>query len=89
MTVCVSIKDLKDAAAFTEKVESVEEPVVVTKHGREAFAGMSVEVYDGLRRQAEWAALYGSVDRGMADVSAGRTRDTYAATQELRERYGL
>ena len=42
MTVCVSIKDLKDTAAFAEKVESVEEPVVVTNHGREAFANMPV-----------------------------------------------
>lgn len=89
MTACVSIKDLKDTGAFAEKVESVEEPVVVTKHGREAFANMPVGVYEGLRRQAARAALHGSVDRGIADVSAGRTRDAHAATQELRERYGL
>ncbi len=89
MTVCVPMKDLKDTAAFAEKVETAGEPVVVTKHGREAFVSMSVEVYDGLRRQASRAALYSSVDRGMADVAAGRVRDARKATSELRERYGL
>ena len=86
MTACVPMKDLKATAAFAEKVEMAKEPVVVTKHGREAFASMSVEVYDGLRRQASQAALYRSVDRDMADITAGRVRDAREATNELRER---
>lgn len=89
MSVCVPIKELKDTAAFAEKVESLDEPVVVTKHGREAFVSMSVEVYEGMRRKAALAELYRTVDRGMRDVEQGRVRDARTVTCELRERYGL
>ena len=42
MSVCVPIKDHKDTAAFARTVESNNEPVVVAKHGQEAFVSMSM-----------------------------------------------
>lgn len=89
MAICVPIKDLKDTAAFAEKVESSNEPVVVTKHGREAFASMSMETYEGMRRQAVLAELYRVVDRGIGDVEHGRVCDARDASRALRERYDL
>lgn len=89
MSVCVPIKELKDTASFAEKVESSDEPVVVTKHGREAFVSMSMEVYEGIRRKAAFAELYRTVDRGIRDVEQGHVRDARLASDELRERYGL
>lgn len=89
MSVCVPIKELKDTVAFADKVESSSEPVVVTKHGREAFVSMSMEVFEGMRRKAALAELYHVVDRGLRDVEQGRVRDARSASGDLRERYGL
>lgn len=89
MPICVPMKELKDTAAFAERVEQAQEPVIVTKHGREAFISMSVEVYEGLRRQAARAELYSIVDRGLDDVEQGRVSGARVVTKALRERYGL
>ena len=89
MSVCIPIKELKDTAAFAATVESAGAPVIVTKHGREEFVSMSMEVYEGMRRQAALAELYRVVDRGLRDVEQGRVRDAGAALAELRERHGL
>ena len=89
MSVCIPIKELKDTAAFAATVESAGAPVIVTKHGREEFVSMSMEVYEGMRRQAALAELYRLVDRGLRDVEQGRVRDAREALGELRERHGL
>ena len=83
------IKELKDTAAFAAAVESAGAPVIVTKHGREEFVSMSMEVYEGMRRQAALAELYRVVDRGLRDVEQGRVCDAGNALAELRERHGL
>lgn len=89
MSICIPIKELKDTAAFAAAVESAGAPVIVTKHGREEFVSMSMEVYEGMRRQAALAELYRVVDRGLCDVEQGRVRDAGNALAELRERHGL
>ena len=89
MSICIPIKELKDTAAFAAAVESAGAPVIVTKHGREEFVSMSMEVYEGMRRQAALAELYRVVDRGLRDVEQGRVRDAGNALAELRERHGL
>ena len=47
MPVCVPIKEMKNTASFTETVMEAQEPVFVTKNGREAIVSMSPEVYEG------------------------------------------
>lgn len=89
MPICVPMKELKDTVTFAERVEQAQEPVIVTKHGREAFISMSLEVYEKLRRQIARSELYGLVDRGLSDVEQGRVSDARVTTDALRERYGL
>lgn len=89
MPICVLIKELKDTVAFAERVEQAQEPVIVTKHGREVFISMSLEVYENLRRKIARSELYGLVDRGLSDIEQGRVSDARDATGALRERYGL
>lgn len=88
MTLCVPIKDMKYTADFTEKVVAANQPVFVTKNGREALVSMSPEVYEGLRREAARARLYDMVERGLDDVRSGRTVDAKAAISGLRATYG-
>ena len=70
MPVCVPIKEMKNTASFTETVMEAQEPVFVTKNGREAIVSMSPEVYEGLLRDAARARLYDIVERGLDDVRA-------------------
>lgn len=88
MPVCVPIKDMKNTAEFTETVAAANEPVFVTKNGREAIVSMSPEVYEGLRREAVRARLYDVVERGLDDLRAGRTTGAKSATANLRATYG-
>ena len=88
MPVCVSIKDMKNTAEFTETVSAAGEPVFVTKNGREALVSMAPEVYEGLRREAARARLYDVVERGLGDARCGNVRDAKSATASLRAAYG-
>lgn len=88
MPVCVPIKEMKNTASFTETVMEAQEPVFVTKNGREAIVSMSPEVYEGLLREAARARLYDIVERGLDDVRAGRVSDVKCVTANLRAAYG-
>lgn len=88
MPVCVPIKEMKNTAEFTKTVVAAQEPVFVTKNGREALVSMSPEVYEGLRREAARARLYDVVERGLDDMRAGRTSDAKSVTATLRAAYG-
>ena len=89
MTVCVPIKELKDAVSFIETVNNAESPVVVTKNGREMFVSMSMDVFDGMQRDAAKARLYRLVDEGMADLDSNRVVKADELAEPLRQKYGL
>lgn len=57
------------------------EPVFVTKNGEGDLAVMSIEAYELLARKAE---LVAALDRGHADVEAGRTMPASEAVSRLR-----
>lgn len=86
---CVPIKDLKDTAAFAKTVESSDEPIMVTRNGREAFCVVKPELLDSLRLEAARAKLYDLVDEGEADIAAGRLDDALGSNAAARKRFGL
>lgn len=89
MAICVPMRELKNTAEFTEAVCSADEPVVVTKNGREAFVSMSMDVYESLRLEAARAELYRAVDRAEADIAAGRTAEAHASNATAKAHHGL
>lgn len=89
MPTCVPIKELKNTAEFARTVCEADGPVVVTRNGGTAFVSMSPEHYEALRLEACRARLYDEIERGEADVRAGRVVDARSSITTMRERYGL
>lgn len=59
------------------------EPVFITKNGKGDLAVMSIEAYEQLVGRFE---LYGMIQEGLDDVSAGRTRPFTEAMVDIRSR---
>lgn len=87
MSICASVEEMTNAAAFVETVLAAQEPVFVMKDGREAIASMSPEAYESLLREVTRTRLYDVVDRGLNDVQAVRTANAKSATASLRTTY--
>lgn len=60
-----------------------DEPVFITKNGKDDLAVMSIETYERLVSQHE---LYGLIQDGLDDVKSGRTRPLSEAMSEIRKR---
>ena len=86
MSICVSVEEMTNAAAFVETVLAAQEPVFVM-NGREAIVSMSPEAYESLLRKATRARLYDVVDCGLNDVQTGRTANAKSVTANLRAAY--
>ena len=50
MPSCVPISDIKDTVAFSRKVATAGEPVVVTKNGYEQFVAIDAELFRSYRK---------------------------------------
>ncbi len=60
------------------------EPVYVTRNGNGDLAVMSIEAYEVLARRGQ---LVRELERGHADVEAGRTMPAAEALRKLREEF--
>ncbi len=60
------------------------EPVYVTRNGNGDLAVMSIEAYEALARRSQ---LERELERGHADVEAGRTMSAAEALRKLREEF--
>ncbi len=60
---------------------SYREPVFITKNGQGDLAVMSIEAYEQLSGRLE---LYGLLQEGLDDISAGRTQPFSDAMAEIR-----
>lgn len=60
------------------------EPVFITKNGKGDLAVMSIEAYEELVARCE---LYAKIQRGLADVEAGRVMPAADFIEKMRARY--
>lgn len=89
MATCVPISDLKDTAAFSEKVSSAGEPVVVTKNGYEKFVVIDADLFRSYRVETAEEHLERLLQEADRDIKAGRVSNALEGIQSIRERYGL
>lgn len=59
------------------------EPVFITKNGKEDLAGMCIKTYENMKGRFE---LYSCIYEGMQDVENGRTRPVSKAFADLRKK---
>jgi prevent-host-death family protein len=89
MPSCVPISDIKDTAAFSRKVASAGEPVIVTKNGYEQFVVIDAELFRSYRKETPEEHLERLLAEADRDVELGNTSDMRADIEQLKAAYGL
>jgi prevent-host-death family protein len=89
MPSCVPISDIKDTAAFSRKVASAGEPVIVTKNGYEQFVVIDAELFRSYRKETPEEHLERLLAEADRDVELGNTSDMRADIEQLKAAYGV
>ncbi|MEG1840964.1 MAG: hypothetical protein RRX94_07210 [Raoultibacter sp.] len=89
MPTCVPISDMKDTAAFTRKVASAGEPVIVTKNGYETLIVMDAELFRHYRKETPQEQLERKLQESDFDLAAGNLHAMRAGLAAIGEKYGL
>lgn len=89
MPVCIPIKDLRDTAAFDEKVMTSNEPIIVTKNGYDRFACVKSSDFRRWESAEARAALLERIMVSERERIAGLSGDAFESVATLREKYGL
>ncbi len=85
----VPITEMKDTAAFSRTIETEDDPVIVTKNGRESMAVLTPTAFEALQLESARTVLYERIDRAEQDFIAGCVVDGFEAMDRIREKYGL
>lgn len=75
MSACIPIKDLKDTATFTQKVEQAEDPITVTRNGYDVFVVMKTDEYESMRQEIVKTHLMARMMQAERELAAGRYAD--------------
>lgn len=89
MATCVPISDLKDTAAFSRKIASAGEPVIVTRNGYEEFVVLDPALFRKYRRETAEEELERLLEEADRDIELGLVCDAHAGLAEIRSAYGL
>lgn len=78
----------RDTSKFLKKLKETGEPLILTVNGRPAAVVLDPEEYEFLREQDRRETI-AAVNRGLADVEAGRTKPAEQVFREIEERFGI
>ena len=85
MATCGPISDTKDAAAFSRKVATAGEPVIVTKNGYEQYVAIDAELFRSYRKETPEEHLARLLEEADRDIEAGAVSDARSDIVRLRE----
>ena len=89
MPTCIPIKDLRDTAAFDEKVMTSPEPITVTKNGYDRFTCVRSSEFRRWELADARATLLERIMISERERSEGLHADAFEALDSLREKHGL
>lgn len=89
MARCVSIKEMKDTAAFTRRVEESQGPITVTRNGYDAFVVMRSDEYEAIQEELAKARLLTRIAQAEHEYAVGQYSDGQEFSESMREKYGL
>lgn len=89
MALCVPIKDLRDTAAFDDMVANSAFPITVTKNGYDRFVCVKSSEFARWEQADARAQLLERIMISERERAEGLGVDAFAATESLREKYGL
>lgn len=89
MPTCVPIKDLRNTAAFDEKVASSEGPVIVTKNGYDRFVCVKSSEFNRWEQAEARAKLLERIMIAEHERNHDQHMDAFQNLQALKEKHGL
>lgn len=72
-----------------QRIQETGRPLFVTSNGRTAAVMLSPAAYDELVAKAELMENLKAIDRGMADLKAGRVTEARQAMREIADELGI
>jgi PHD/YefM family antitoxin component YafN of YafNO toxin-antitoxin module len=82
----IPIKELKDTGRLSTMVQEAKEPVFVTKNGYGDMVIMSMETYEQTMRLQ---SLLIQLDEAEHDFAQDKSKDAFAALDEVHQKHGL
>ncbi|MBK9163026.1 MAG: type II toxin-antitoxin system Phd/YefM family antitoxin [Acidobacteria bacterium] len=77
----------RDTAKFRRQLKKTKQPIVLTVNGKADMVVIDAESYDEYLREKESLDLIASVNRGIEDMHAGRTKPAEQVFQDFEKKY--
>lgn len=78
----------RDTSKFLKKLKETGQPLVLTVNGKPAAVVMDPDEYEFLL-ELDRRDTIAAVNRGIADIEAGRTKPAEQVFREIEERFGI
>ena len=79
----------RDTSKFLKQMKKTGQPIVLTINGKAAAVVHDPDSYQDYLREKERLETIAGIQRGLADVRAGRTRPAEDVFREIEERFGI
>lgn len=89
MPTCVPIREIRDTAAFAERVAASPEPIIVTRNGKDSFVAIRGDRYDELAAASAESRLLARMLLAETERAEGVTTDVLSDLEELSAKYGI
>ncbi len=77
----------RDTAKFRRQLKRTKQPIVLTVNGKADMVVIDADSYDEYMREQDRLGLIASVNRGIDDMRAGRTKPAEKVFREFEKKY--
>src|SRR5438105_10781549 len=77
----------RDTAKFRRQLKKTKQPIVLTVNGKADMVVIDADSYDEYLREKDRLAMIASVNRGIDDMRAGRTKPAKQVFREFEKKY--
>jgi prevent-host-death family protein len=77
----------RDTAKFRRQLKKTKQPIVLTVNGKADMVVLDADSYDEYLREKESLDMIASVNRGIDDMRAGRTKPAEQVFREFEKKY--
>lgn len=79
----------RDTAKFRRQLKKTKEPIVLTVNGKADMVIIDADSYDEYLHEKDRVDMIASVNRGIDDMMAGRTKPAEQVFREFEEKYNI
>lgn len=79
----------RDTAKFRRQLKKTKEPIILTVNGKADMVVIDAESYEEFLVEKDRLDMIASINRGIDDMRAGRTKPAEQVFREFEEKYGI